>query len=110
MTQPAISKHHKVLERAGLVSRWRDAQRRPRRLEAKPLEEASKWLENYRQYWEAAFQRLDALLDEMQTRKKSGKTGLKVDRTAARSTHTREKKKRLPRNRSAAANLRGNRR
>ena len=110
MTQPAISKHLKVLERAGLVSRGRDAQRRPRRLEAKPLEEASKWLENYRQYWEAAFQRLDALLDEMQTRKKSGKTGLKVDRTAARSTHTREKKKRLPRGRSAAPNRIGDRR
>src|SRR5262252_7907946 len=53
MTQPAISKHLKVLERAGLISRGRDAQRRPCRLEAKPLAEANAWLENYRQFWEA---------------------------------------------------------
>jgi DNA-binding transcriptional ArsR family regulator len=65
MSQPAISKHLKVLERAGLVSRGRDAQRRPCRLDAKPLEEATKWLETYRQNWEASFQRLDDLLDEM---------------------------------------------
>jgi DNA-binding transcriptional ArsR family regulator len=65
ISQPAISKHLKVLERAGLVSRGRDAQRRPRRIEAKPLEEANEWLENYRELWEAAFQRLDALLQKM---------------------------------------------
>jgi DNA-binding transcriptional ArsR family regulator len=65
MTQPAISKHLKVLERAGLVSRGRDAQRRPRRLEAKPLAEATEWLEGYRQFWENRFQKLDAVLDEM---------------------------------------------
>ena len=65
MSQPAISKHLKVLERAGLISRGRDAQRRPRRLEPKPLAEATQWLENYRQFWEGTFQRLDALLDEM---------------------------------------------
>jgi DNA-binding transcriptional ArsR family regulator len=69
MSQPAISKHLKVLERAGLVSRGRDAQRRPRRLEPKPLGEATRWLENYRQLWEANFRRLDALLDEMQQQK-----------------------------------------
>ena len=67
MTQPAISKHLKVLERAGLVSRARDAQRRPRRLEARPLREAAAWLENYRRFWEGSFQRLDALLQAMQT-------------------------------------------
>jgi len=67
MSQPAISKHLKVLERAGLISRWRDAQRRPRRLEAQPLRDASQWLENYRQFWEAQFQRLDALLQELQS-------------------------------------------
>jgi DNA-binding transcriptional ArsR family regulator len=67
MSQPAISKHLKVLERAGLISRGRDAQRRPRRLEAKPLAEASEWLEAYRQFWEGTFQRLDALLDELKT-------------------------------------------
>lgn len=70
MSQPAISKHLKVLERAGLISRGQDAQRRPRRLEAKPLREATEWLENYRQFWEARFQRLDSLLEEMKTNTK----------------------------------------
>ena len=70
MSQPAISKHLKVLERAGLVSRGRDAQRRPRRLEAKPLEEATEWLESYREFWEDNYQRLDALLEELKTKQK----------------------------------------
>jgi len=70
MSQPAISKHLKVLERAGLISRGRDAQRRPRRLEAKPLEEATEWLENYREFWEGNYQRLDALLEELKTKQK----------------------------------------
>ncbi len=61
MTQPAISKHLQVLERAGLISRGRDAQRRPRRLEARPLAEATSWLEDYRQFWEGSFERLDVL-------------------------------------------------
>src|SRR6188768_1073375 len=65
MSQPAISKHLKVLERAGLISHGRDAQRRPRRLEAKPLAEATEWLENYREFWEQRFQQLDTLLDEL---------------------------------------------
>jgi len=65
MSQPAISKHLKVLERAGLVSRGRDAQRRPCRLEARPLKEAVDWLEAYRAYWEESYQRLDALLREL---------------------------------------------
>jgi len=69
MSQPAISKHLKVLERAGLVSRGRDAQRRPRRVEAKPLAEATEWLENYRRAVESSFQRLDALLEELQMSK-----------------------------------------
>jgi DNA-binding transcriptional ArsR family regulator len=67
MSQPAISKHLKVLERAGLISRGRDAQKRPRRIDAKPLAEASQWLERYRQIWESNFQRLDALLDDLKT-------------------------------------------
>jgi DNA-binding transcriptional ArsR family regulator len=67
MSQPAISKHLKVLERAGLISRGRDAQRRPRRLEARPLRDATRWLENYRQFWGTQFQRLDALLHDLQT-------------------------------------------
>jgi DNA-binding transcriptional ArsR family regulator len=80
MTQPAISKHLKVLERAGLISRDRDAQRRPSRLEAAPLAEASQWLEEYRQFWEASFARLDALLGEMRTQPKAGKaSGAKLN-------------------------------
>jgi DNA-binding transcriptional ArsR family regulator len=65
MSQPAVSKHLKVLERAGLVSRGRDAQRRPRRLEAKPLADATQWLEGYREFWEKRFALLDGLLIEM---------------------------------------------
>jgi DNA-binding transcriptional ArsR family regulator len=67
MSQPAISKHLKMLERAGLVSRGRDAQRRPCKLEAKPLEAVHAWLERYRQMWDANFERLDALLAELHT-------------------------------------------
>jgi DNA-binding transcriptional ArsR family regulator len=74
MTQPAVSKHLRVLERAGLISRGRDAQRRPSRLEAKPLEEATAWLESYRKFWERRFERLDALLHEIRAaRPKKGK-------------------------------------
>ena len=65
MSQPAISKHLKVLERAGLISRGRIAQKRPCRIEARPLAEADEWLEKYREIWEGNFQRLDALLEEM---------------------------------------------
>jgi DNA-binding transcriptional ArsR family regulator len=65
MSQPAISKHLKVLERAGLISRGRDAQRRPCRLEARPLKVATDFLETYRKFWEASFDRLDGLLEEM---------------------------------------------
>jgi DNA-binding transcriptional ArsR family regulator len=65
MSQPAISKHLKVLEGAGLISRGRDAQRRPCRLSAKPLADANEWLERYRKIWEANFARLDDLLVEM---------------------------------------------
>jgi DNA-binding transcriptional ArsR family regulator len=66
MSQPAISKHLKVLERAGLISVGQDAQRRPRRIEGKPLAEASAWLDEYRAIWEASFARLDGLLEELQ--------------------------------------------
>ncbi|MFI6901903.1 ArsR/SmtB family transcription factor [Nonomuraea sp. NPDC050394] len=68
MSQPAISKHLKVLERAGLISRGRDAQRRPCRLEARPLKEATDWLEHYRDFWQESYGRLDALLDELKER------------------------------------------
>jgi DNA-binding transcriptional ArsR family regulator len=73
ISQPAISKHLKVLERAGLISRGRDAQRRPSRLEAEPLAEANEWLERYRRLWEGNFERLDVLLDEMKATKKTKK-------------------------------------
>jgi DNA-binding transcriptional ArsR family regulator len=73
MTQPAISKHLKVLERAGLISRDRDAQRRPSRLDARPLLEASDWLESYRQFWETSFLRLDSLLGELKATAKQRK-------------------------------------
>lgn len=75
MSQPAISKHLRVLERAGLISRGRDAQRRPCRIEAKPLAEANDWLERYRQFWEASFQRLDALLDELKAQERQPRRG-----------------------------------
>ena len=70
MSQPAISKHLKVLERAGLITRGQDAQRRPRRLEAKPMAEATAWLERYRQFWEGRFQQLDAVLEELKLESK----------------------------------------
>ena len=66
MSQPAISKHLKVLERAGLISVGQDAQRRPRRIDGRPLAEASAWLERYRDVWEQNFKRLDGLLEELQ--------------------------------------------
>jgi DNA-binding transcriptional ArsR family regulator len=83
MSQPAISKHLKVLERAGLVSRSRDAQRRPCRIEAEPLAAANDWLERYREALEPSFQRLDALLEEMQgktTRRRQPKLPRKKNR------------------------------
>ncbi len=76
MSQPAISKHLKVLERAGLISGSREAQRRPRKLEPKPLAEATAWLEKYRRFWEGSYRNLDALLDELKAaEKKHGRPG-----------------------------------
>jgi len=68
MSQPAISKHLKVLERAGLISIGHDAQRRPRKLEAEPLVEAIDWIERYREVWEENYQRLDALLEDLKAK------------------------------------------
>jgi DNA-binding transcriptional ArsR family regulator len=68
MSQPAISKHLKVLERAGLIERGREAQWRPRRLQAAPLKEASDWLDGYRGFWEASFDRMAGYLDELHTK------------------------------------------
>ncbi|HEX3437478.1 MAG TPA: metalloregulator ArsR/SmtB family transcription factor [Pseudacidobacterium sp.] len=74
MSQPAISKHLKVLERAGLISRGRDAQRRPCRAEVQPLVEATGWLENYRQLLESSFQKLDVLLEELKKQQPGSKS------------------------------------
>lgn len=82
-TQPAISKHLKVLERAGLIARSRDAQRRPCRLVAKPLADANEWLENYRQIWESSFERLDSVLQELKREEKRNR----------RATSKKEKKR-----------------
>lgn len=70
MSLPAISKHLKVLERAGLISRGRDAQRRPCRIEATRLKEATDWLERYRRFWDESFDRLDAYLHTMKKKEK----------------------------------------
>lgn len=73
ISQPAISRHLKVLENAGMISRGRDAQRRPRRIEAQPLAEANAWLERYRGLWEASYRRLDDLLEEIKAEEQAGK-------------------------------------
>ena len=70
MTLPAVSKHLKVLERAGLIARSREAQWRPCRLDADPLKEVAGWVDGYRQFWEASFDRLDAYLKELQQKQK----------------------------------------
>jgi DNA-binding transcriptional ArsR family regulator len=72
MTLPAISKHIKVLERAGLVSRGRQAQYRPCALDAAPLEEVSTWAEQYRPIWEARFDRMDDYITQLRSRRKAG--------------------------------------
>lgn len=81
MSQPAISKHLKVLERAGLVTRGRDAQRRPVKVETRPLAEAATWLETYKRTLERRFQRLDALLDELQAKPRRTTTRRRPRRT-----------------------------
>jgi len=78
LSQPAISKHLKVLEQAGLITHGRDAQRRPRKLRAAPLKEAADWIEHYRRFWDESFDRLDAYLKEMQSPARKGR---KHDRT-----------------------------
>jgi DNA-binding transcriptional ArsR family regulator len=70
MSLPAISKHLKVLERAGLISRGREAQRRPCRLEAVPLKEASEWMGDFRRFWDESFDRLDEYLKNLQAKEK----------------------------------------
>jgi DNA-binding transcriptional ArsR family regulator len=74
MSLPAVSKHLKVLESAGLIARGREAQWRPCRLEAGPLKDISNWVERYRRFWEQSFDRLDDYLREIQAKEKKGKT------------------------------------
>jgi len=92
MSQPAISKHLKILERAGLVSSSQVAQRRPRRLEARPLGEATEWLERYRKHWEANFERLDALLEEMQSLAPAAPPARKPRTPTTRKSRTKRRK------------------
>ncbi|MFN2589900.1 MAG: ArsR/SmtB family transcription factor [Actinomycetota bacterium] len=77
MSQPAISKHLKVLERAGLVARGRERQRRPARLNAEPLKQVADWAEGYRRFWEESYDRLEEYLEKLQDRGKEGKHGRK---------------------------------
>src|SRR5687767_1803269 len=79
MSQPAISKHLKVLERAGLIARGREAQRRPCRLQAGPLKEAAAWVWDYRRFWEESYERLDQVLEEMKTNEKEKRDARRKD-------------------------------
>lgn len=90
MSLPAISKHLKVLERAGLIARGREAQWRPCRLEAEPLKDATQWLERYRAYWERSFDRLDRYLQRVQAQAADGKT--KPRTSAARKDSAKRRK------------------
>jgi DNA-binding transcriptional ArsR family regulator len=71
MSLPAVSKHLKVLETAGLISRGRDAQYRPARLKAEPLKDVTEWLDRYRTFWEESFDKLDALIEELKRNQKT---------------------------------------
>ena len=86
MSMPAISKHLKVLERAGLIARGREAQWRPCRLEAGPLKDVSNWVENYRQFWEESFDRLDVYLAELKAAEAKTRT------TKEKKKHARQRK------------------
>jgi DNA-binding transcriptional ArsR family regulator len=73
MTMPAVSKHLKVLERAGLIARGREAQWRPRRLDGEPLRDVAEWMEQYRSFWDESFDRLDEYLQEMKKETRDGR-------------------------------------
>src|SRR5438132_6098534 len=75
MSLPAVSKHLKVLERAGLIARGRERQWRPARLEARPLKEVADWMEPYRRFWEESYDRLEEYLEELQGRGRRGRRG-----------------------------------
>jgi DNA-binding transcriptional ArsR family regulator len=88
MSQPAVSKHLKVLERAGLITRSRDQQRRPCRLEAQPLGAATAYLERYRRFWEGQYQKLDDLLARLQ--REPGQRATNRKKTSRRPTRARK--------------------
>ena len=97
MSMPAVSKHLKVLERAGLIARGREAQWRPARLEAAPLKEVSDWVAHYQRFWSESFDRLDEYLKEMQQEgshleKTSEKTSAKIKESGTKGSKTKEKK------------------
>jgi DNA-binding transcriptional ArsR family regulator len=88
MTMPAISKHLKVLERAGLIERGRKAQLRPARLEAGPLKEAADWIQHYRRFWEESFDRLDDYLQEIQAMQRNHQANDPTQSDQAQSDQT----------------------
>jgi DNA-binding transcriptional ArsR family regulator len=92
ISQPAISKHLKVLELAGLISRGRQAQRRPRRLDPKPLAEVNQWLEDYRRHWETSFRELDHVLEELKALEAKSKQP-KQPKKSKRSKRAKQSKK-----------------
>ncbi|MGP0071485.1 MAG: ArsR/SmtB family transcription factor [Bryobacteraceae bacterium] len=92
MSMPAISKHLKVLERAGLIARGREAQWRPCRLEAAPLKNVSDWVENYRRFWEESFDRLDAYLVELKNAEAKTKATEQTKATKEKKKHARKRK------------------
>lgn len=92
MSLPAISKHLKVLERAGLIVRGREAQWRPCRLEAAPLKEASDWIASYRRFWEESFDRLDDYLDELQGKSRPASKASQKKSPKKESRHERSRK------------------
>lgn len=81
MSQPAISKHLKVLERVGLISRGRDAQRRPCRLEGAPLRDVNAWVESFREFWESSFEALDDVLEDLKNQDRKRTKPTKATRT-----------------------------
>ena len=94
MSQPAVSKHLKVLERAGLITVAPDAQRRPRRLTPEPLRAAGAWIEQYRTIWEGNYKRLDALLAELQQPSKPSTAARRAGRASASPKRTPSRRRR----------------
>jgi DNA-binding transcriptional ArsR family regulator len=92
MSMPAVSKHLKVLENAGLIARARDAQWRPCRLEARPLREAASWIEEYRRFWEDAFNRLDDYLRKMKVPKSKKKSSGSASKRSQAKSRTRSRR------------------